>query len=335
MKRDTLLRSFLRTTDWRNSEPVLLAGDASNRTYFRVQEANGTCAVIMDAPPEKGEDIRPFIDVTQRLRLSGFSAPNIYASDPEHGFLILEDLGDDLFAQVLRTDTTQETEFYQTAVDLLVELHTAPETSSGLAPYDQATCLREAQLITNWYLPAASGPVSQDCDAEYADVISTLCADLMPDQPVLVMRDYHAENLLWLPGRPALERIGLLDYQDALAGHPAYDLVSLLEDARRDISATLQADMLAHYITTSGVAADSFRRAYAILGAQRNLKILGIFARLSKRDHKPIYIDHMPRVWGYLQNDLLHPALADLKSWVDQYLPEPTAAIREKLAAQE
>lgn len=149
-----------------------------------------------------------------------------------------------------------------------------------------------------------------------------------------MLRDYHAENLLWLPERDGLARVGLLDYQDALAGHPAYDLVSLLEDARRDTTPALQAEMLARYITTSGADETSFRRAYAILGAQRNLKILGLFARLAKRDGKPIYIDHMPRVWGHLQGNLQHPALAELKDWITHHMPPPDTDLRAKLAGQ-
>lgn len=333
MSRNALLRSFLTQSGWTGPDPALLAGDASNRRYLRGIGPKGQPVVIMDAPPEKGEDVRPFIDITGRLRRMGFSAPEILAADTDAGFLILEDLGDDLYARAVKSGAP-ETVLYSTAVDLLAALHRAPEAATGLPPYDTATCLREAQLVTEWYLPGADISVCPDTQAEYDQLITTLCSDLLPDQPVCVLRDYHAENLLWLPERDALARVGLLDYQDALAGHPAYDLVSLLEDARRDTTPALQAEMLAHYIATSGAEDTSFRRAYAILGAQRNLKILGIFARLAKRDRKPIYIDHMPRVWGHLQGNLQHPALAGLKDWVTHHMPPPDTDLRAKLAGQ-
>lgn len=331
MTRDPLMQAFLSQTDWKDCTPVLLAGDASNRTYYRVSN-NQKIAVLMDAPPEKGEDVRPFIDITTRLRDQHFSAPGIYASDKENGFLLLEDLGDDLFARVLEKKPDLETQLYAAATDLLVALHKAP--TPDLPPYDVQTCVNEANLITNWYLPAILGEVTQPVQARYTDVITDLCADLMPKQPVLVQRDYHAENLLWLPQRREHKRVGLLDYQDALAGHPAYDLVSLLEDARRDTSLKLQHQMLERYMAASNADPSAFQKAYATLGAQRNLKILGIFARLSKRDGKPDYVALMPRVWAHLQHDLAHPALSDLRSWVDAYLPEPNAQNRLKLARQ-
>lgn len=332
MSRDDLLRDFLDKTGWHDLRLALLAGDASNRRYLRGTRPDGRSLVIMDAPSEKGEDVRPFIDVTRRLRALGFSAPEILAADEAAGFLIIEDLGDDLYARIARPGP-QERELYAAAVDLLVSLHQAPETATGLPCYDADFYLREVRLVPEWYLPGLGltdpGPV-----AEFEMLAAKLFDGLMPKPPVCVLRDYHAENLIWLPERAGLARVGLLDYQGALAGNPAYDLVSLLEDARRDTAPELQQAMLLRYISASGADADAFRRAYAILGAQRNLKIMGLFARLAIRDGKPGYLAHMPRVWAHLQNDLSHPDLAALKAWVDRHIPSPDASVRARLAEQ-
>lgn len=334
MTRDALLAQFLRSTDWADRTPSPLAGDASNRRYLRVSGSDDVQVVIMDAPPEKGEDIAPFCDVTKRLQRLKFSAPSILASDYDNGFLVLEDLGDDLFARILASDISDEFQLYAAATDVLVHLHRHPETAVGLPAYDIPVYVREANLITDWYVPMASGnELSAQPTQAFETIIKDLCNALENTPPVCVLRDYHAENLIWLPAREGLARVGLLDYQDALAGHRAYDLVSLLEDARRDISLELQNLMLERYIDATGVDQTEFRRAYAILGAQRNLKILGIFARLGKRDGKPVYMDLMPRVWAHLQNDLRHPDLSALKDWVAQHVPAPAPDILRHMAA--
>ncbi len=337
VNRPALLTAFLDGTKWADRPPVPLAGDASNRRYLRTTGPDGDPVVIMDAPPEKGEDTTPFVDATNRLRQRGLSAPEILAADTDSGFLVLEDLGDDLFARVLAESRADETLLYSAAVDVLVELQRDPSAADGLPPYDQKTCLNEALLITEWYLPGLGQPADMTDSAteELRQLFLPLLADILPAAPVCVLRDYHAENLLWLPERTGLARVGLLDYQDALAGHPAYDLVSLLEDARRDTAPELQQAMLTRHIASSGADETDFRRSFALLGAQRNLKILGIFARLAQRDGKPAYIEHMPRVWAHLQNDLGHPDLAGLKDWAQTYLPAPDASARQALAVRQ
>ncbi|RED12091.1 aminoglycoside phosphotransferase family protein [Pontivivens insulae] len=327
MSRQDELASFLAASGYGDRDVTLLAGDASNRQYFRL--SGQPPLVVMDAPPEKGEDVRPFVQMTDYLRGLGYSAPAIPAQDEKRGFLVLEDLGDDLYARVV--EQIGEQALYCAAVDLLVDLHQRT-SAPDLAPYDWTVYARELRLLTEWYLPAAGAPVSDAAERAFLELFEDLCAPLATE--VTVLRDYHAENLLWLGERPGLGAVGLLDYQDALIGHRAYDLVSLLEDARRDVSEPVQKAMLDRYIMATGVEADAFRREYAILGAQRNIKILGIFARLCRRDGKPGYVDLMPRVWAHLQRDLAHPALAPLRTWVAANVPAPTAEVRGQMVAR-
>ncbi|MEM9763604.1 MAG: phosphotransferase [Pseudomonadota bacterium] len=316
-----------------------LAGDASARRYFRVAD-RGRSLVLMDAPRPANESMAYFVAVTQWLRARGLSAPEVLASDFDEGFVLLEDLGDALFARVLSPDDARSDveALYGAAVDLLATLPVgaAPE---GTGPYDRDVLLREARLATDWWAAGTGAPLSPDALAEYEALLGDALAPALvaPAQGVATLRDYHAENLIWLPERPGLARVGLLDYQDALIGHPAYDLVSLLEDARRDTDEPLRNAMLARYLAARGVSGDgaeAFRAAYAALGAQRNLKIVGIFARLCLRDGKPRYLDLIPRVWTHLQRDLSAPGLAALRDFVAANIPIPDAERRERLATR-
>jgi len=318
-------KNFIESVGWGNAQSVVVAGDASNRSYDRLTKLDGQNAILMNAPPEKGEDVRPFVKILKILRAGGLEAPNLLGADDTHGFLLLEDLGDDLFARICATNPALEETLYKTAIDVLVQLHRTP-APTDIAPYDLAAYLRETDLVTQWYLPSTTGqPVKQTVAEAYQAQIAAACDAIQNTTPVLVLRDYHAENLLWLPERGGLKKVGLLDFQDALAGHPAYDLVSLLEDARRDTSRKLQNSMKDYFIGKSGADRVAFNYAYAAIGAQRNLKIIGIFARLCVRDGKPHYIDMIPRVWAHLQHDLSHPKLTGLKTWVDENLPVPTS----------
>lgn len=316
--RKDLAQHFINHAGWGDAERRMLAGDASFRKYERLHCDKET-AVLMDAPPPQ-EDVRPFIRMARWLCESGFSAPRILAEDIEHGFLLLEDLGDDLYSRLLRQGGNEQ-ELYEAAIDqqLALHQHAAP---AGIAPYDVPRLVDEAGLFPDWYLPALHGaPVSADLRAEFDTLIGGLAPAAIAARPVAVLRDYHADNLLWLPQRQGPARVGLLDFQDAVAGHPAYDLVSLLEDARRDVAPALAEAMLARYIAQSGVDAAAFRRAYAILGAQRNIRIIGIFTRLWKRDGKKGYQAFMPRMWGLLERDLQHPELQPLRAFIDRVAP--------------
>jgi hypothetical protein len=338
------LAAFLAAQGWPADAARPLAGDASNRRYLRLDRLPGRPgAIVMDAPPGRGEDVRPFLAVTHWLRTHGFSAPEVLAADPGRGFLLLEDLGDDLFTPLLARTPGREAELYAAAVDLLAELAAIPAPAGigppdcrlPLAPYDDAVLGREAALVREWWMPAVTGaPVPTALAAEFDALLAAVTAEVAGAREVLVLRDYHADNLVWLPERAGAARVGLLDYQDALAGHPAYDLVSLLEDARRDVAPALCEAMLGRYLARRpSVDAAAFRTAYAALGAQRNLKIVGIFARLAIRDGKPRYLAMIPRVWGHLMRDLAHPALGPLAAWVARHVPPPEPAALARVAA--
>ncbi|MEM1346416.1 MAG: phosphotransferase [Pseudomonadota bacterium] len=304
-----------------------LAGDASNRRYLRLGGARPL--VVMDAPPERGEDVRPFLAITQALQARSLSAPAVVAADPEHGFILLEDLGDALYARVASERPADEQALYTAAVDLLAECLAEPPAS--LAPYDGATLRREARLALDWYY---GEPPPPSLGAEFEALIDQALVPVATERSAFVLRDYHAENLLWLDGRTGHARVGLLDYQDALAGHPAYDLISLIEDARRGTSPELRAAMLARFLERRpDLDPPAFRAACAALGAQRNLKIIGIFARLARRDAKPRYLGLIPRVWDHLSRDLAHPDLAPLQRLVVKHLPPPDAAHLARLGS--
>lgn len=342
-QRDAQIRTFLSTADWADSKTAPLAGDASNRRYLRVDSKRGK-AVLMDAPPDRGEDVRPFIAVTEWLLAQGLSAPGLFAADDLNGFLLIEDLGDALYARHLEAHGGHEVVLYTAAVDLLARLsdvevpNTLGSSNVPLPPYDMAVLEREAALLIEWWLPAATGStVADDLDDMFRELIRETFAPIADARDVVVLRDFHAENLLWLPDREGHGKVGLLDYQDALAGHAAYDLVSLLEDARRDTSRELQETMLKHYLKRRPeLEAEQFRHDYALMGAQRNLKIVGIFARLCLRDGKPTYLDLIPRVWDHLMHDLSHPALSEMRDWVMRHVPTPDpevlTEIRSRLA---
>jgi aminoglycoside/choline kinase family phosphotransferase len=308
---------FLARHGWQGAEIRPLAGDASFRRYFRVHRADGTTAVLMDAPPDK-EDIGPFLTVAGHLLDRGFAPPRPLAIDRTLGLLLLEDFGDDRVGPLLASNPAREREIYEGAVDILVRIATQ-DAPGDIPPYDDQAMAREVTLFTDWYIPALDLQVDEQAyldawRAAWSGVVSRAA-----NNPVLVLRDYHADNLMVRPGG---EQLGLLDFQDALAGHPAYDLVSLLQDARRDVSPALEEEMLARYVAAANVSDQAlFRADYEILGAQRNTKILGIFTRLWKRDNKPFYPTMHPRIWGYLERNLAHPALAPVRDWFDAYIP--------------
>jgi aminoglycoside/choline kinase family phosphotransferase len=289
---------------------VPLAGDASFRRYFRVL-SHGRSAILMDAPPPH-EDPRPFIAVARWLSAEGFAAPTIHGVDLDQGLVLLEDFGDARMREAIdeRPDGTMA--LYEAAIDLLVDLARHP--AGDFAPYDRAVLHREADLLVDWYCPAVGVEVDRSGWTKAWDAVFD---HALTDTPVTVLRDYHAENLM-LVG-PA-QSLGLLDFQDALAGHPAYDLVSLLQDARRDVDPSIEEAMLARYRGATGAGAE-FLRAYHVLGAQRNAKIVGIFTRLWQRDGKPRYPALCPRVWAYLERDLSQPVLAPVAAWFDANLP--------------
>jgi aminoglycoside/choline kinase family phosphotransferase len=305
------IERFLNDAGWGGAAIESIPGDASFRRYFRLRQA-GRRAMLMHAPPPH-EDPQPFLDVAAWLTANGLRAPAIHAADPAEGWVLLEDFGDDRMRDWLDVHPEDETATYATAVETLAALHGRPP--GPFPAYDMATYLREVALFTEWYCPALG--IAVDADgyiAAWREVLEPMMARQQPG--VTVLRDYHAENIMLLPAGEQ----GLIDFQDALVGHPAYDLVSLLQDARRDVSPELEVRMLAHYGKLARPD-EQFAADYARLGAQRNAKIVGIFARLWKRDGKPRYMKYIPRVWEALERDLAHPALAPVATWFEANIP--------------
>ena len=356
---------FLRRTGWGDAPIMPLPADASTRRYMRLM-ASSKRALLMDQPqgaesptahPDAsaaermalgynavarlaGADCGRFIAVADYLRSRGLAAPEIYAADTEQGFLIIEDFGDGLFAEVLSGDA-DEAELYKAAVEVLARLHAQPAPAL-LAPgmplyaYDETALLAETDLLIDWFLPLAlDRPVTAAEQAEHRALWRAALDSISGGNMVLVHRDYHAQNLFWMPQRHGLDRIGLIDFQDAVAGSSAYDLISLTEDARRDVSPELAELATSHYLAAmrdqdTPLDETRFRTEMAVMAAQRNAKIVGIFARLYKRDGKPRYLALLPRVWGYLERDLAHPALADLRAWYDRVIPASRRLLAEK-----
>jgi N-acetylmuramate 1-kinase len=322
------MTAFLDASGWGGLALVPLAGDASFRRYYRVG-GNGCSAVLMDAPPPQ-EDVGPYVAVAALLRNFGLSAPEVLAEDREQGFLLLEDFGDDTYTRLLERGA-DEPGLYALAVDTLVEMQRVAELrgTPGMPSYDTERLLAEAALLVDWHRPLAGG---------LRDEYLALWRELLPERgvlpPTLVLRDYHVDNLMLLPDRPGVRGCGLLDFQDAVTGPPSYDLVSLLEDARRDVSVCLRQAMTERYLAAfPALDRLEFLRSAAILAAQRNCKILGIFTRLWQRDGKPQYLAHIPRVWRLLEADLRHPALARIGCWLDRHLP-PDVRCRPDLRSE-
>ena len=308
---------FLAAHGWEGAEILPLAGDASFRRYFRIQSLDGARAVLMDAPPPH-EDPRPFIAAAEWLAGAGLSAPSILARDLERGLLLIDDFGDARLRETLDEAPDREAELYTLAIDLLVHLHAQP-TMPGLRPHGLDQWLEELTLFPDWYCPA----LALEVDGEgYREAWRAVLAPVAGDGlgPVTVLRDYHAENIMLVSGRAGIRHFGLLDFQDAVAGHPAYDLASVLEDARRDVSPSIERAMLERYRNATGQGID-FESAYWALAAQRNTRILGVFTRLWKRDGKSHYTGFQPRMWGLLERNLAFPALAPVRDWFDRHVP--------------
>ena len=315
-------QDFLAGCGWADARIEPLAGDASFRRYFRVV-GEGRSAVLMDAPPAR-EDVRPFVAVTEWLQSVGLSAPEILARDIDRGLLLLDDFGDWRLRETLDSDPSRERELYELATDVLIHLHQHP-AMSGLPVHGMNQWLEELALFTDWYCPALGLSVNVDgYRAAWMEALEPLENDGLG--PVTVLRDYHAENIMLIRERDGVRHLGLLDFQDALVGHPAYDLASVLEDARRDVPPETERAMIDRYVATTGKG-EAFERAYWALAAQRNTRILGVFTRLWKRDNKPHYTAFQPRMWGLLERDLSKPGLEPVKLWFDVNIaPEHRAA---------
>jgi tRNA threonylcarbamoyl adenosine modification protein YjeE len=347
-ERIATMQRFVATSPYAGAARRQLTGDASTRSYERLTQ-DGRSVLMMnaprrpDGPPVRdgkpysaiahlAEDVTPFIAMALALRQRGFSAPKIVAADRAPGLLLLEDFGNDFI--VGGSPAAPIEERYATAVDLLAALHrqTVPETlpveagiNYTLPRYDMDALLIEAELLLDWYLPRLGVEVTSAMRQAYTGLWREALMPAARGQQTWVLRDYHSPNLMWLPGRTGVARVGLLDFQDAVMGSPAYDVASLLQDARVDVSEAMEVALLSRYVRARlkepGFDARGFAQLYATLAAQRASKILGIFARLDKRDGKPQYLRHLPRVWTYLQRALAHPALASLRTWYAANVP--------------
>jgi tRNA threonylcarbamoyl adenosine modification protein YjeE len=348
LARMAALRTFLDNAGWGGSIRRHLQGDASTRTYERLLDGQRR-AVLMnaprkpDGPPVKNglpysriahlaEDMVPFVAVAEGLRDAGLSPPEIEAIDLEQGFLIIEDLGND---GVLK-DGAPVAERYLAAVDVLAAIHARPRPATLSTPkgpytlpaYDREALTVEVELLLDWYLPMKDVRIPASEKYVFLQRWTELFREAEAAPQTWVLRDFHSPNLIWLAGREGVERVGLIDFQDALMGPAAYDVASLAQDARVTVSEELELQILSRYASARKAADPSFdmaafARLYAIMGAQRATKILGIFARLDRRDGKPQYLAHLPRIWAYLQRCLAHPALYQVKRWVDDRVPPP------------
>lgn len=308
------IHRFLDAAGWGDAEAVPLPGDASFRRYFRLSREEGQNAMLMHAPPPH-EDPRPFLAVAHWLENHGLRAPHVIAEDAAAGWVLLEDFGDRRLREWLDAHSDHEIRLYEQAVDTLACLHRLGP--GPFAPYDLAEYQREAGLFVEWFCPARGLEVDgRGWRAAWDVVLTPVFARQHPG--VVVLKDYHAENIMLPPDGSQ----GLIDFQDAMVGHPAYDLVSLLQDARRDVDPIVERAMLDRYISAVGPGQE-FYADYAILGAQRNAKIVGVFTRLSKRDGKPRYLELIPRVWALLERDLAHPSLKPVATWFAENIPQP------------
>lgn len=354
VRRIELMRGFLERCRLAGASRDHMQGDASTRAYERLRHG-GYSYIFMnsprrpDGPPVRdgkpysaiahlAEDVTPFVAMSHALRMRGFSAPAVIAADRAAGLLIIEDLGTQ--GVVTGSPAAPIAERYGLAADVLAALHAEqlpqrvpvePGIDYDIPAYDLDALMIEVELLLDWYLPMRGAPLSVTRRRDYLSMWRDVLTPVTQEAATWVLRDYHSPNLLWLPEREGLARVGLLDFQDTVMGSPAYDVASLLQDARVDVPASMETSLLARYTTARAAQqpdfdAAAFAQNYAVLSAQRASKILGIFARLDRRDGKPQYLRHIPRVWTYLQRSLDHPTLTPLKIWYAANVPPPDSA---------
>ena len=347
------LRQFLTEAGYADASRHRMAGDASTRSYARLIRHDGV-VILMNSPRRPdgpaiyhgksysaaahlAEDVKPFVAIANGLRERGFSAPAIHHADLDAGFLITEDFGS---AGVIEGDPLRPiAERYQAATDMLAALHRealpeilplGPQLTYAIPAYDTDALLVEIGLMLDWYLPDRDAEPTENVRAEFVAMWRDLLGKLATVAKTWVLRDYHSPNLIWLDERPDTSKVGIIDFQDTVLGAPAYDLASLLQDARIDVPEQLELALLTRYIkarrsTDGSFDPAGFAELYAIMSAQRNTKLLGIFARLNRRDGKPQYLRHQPRIWTYLTRSLAHPALAGIREWYSANVPPPVA----------
>jgi N-acetylmuramate 1-kinase len=345
------LRRFLDDAGYAAASRRRMPGDASTRSYARLVGDDGV-VILMNAPRRTdgpaiyagkpysaavhlAEDVKPFVAIAGGLRERGFSAPAILHADLDTGFLITEDFGTAGFVE--GDPAAPIADRYQAATDLLAALHgqALPDslplpngTAYNIPAFDVDALLFEVGLMPQWYLPDRGVPPTDILRAEFTAIWRDLLAKTATAPRTWVLRDFHSPNLIWLDQRTDIARVGVIDFQDAVLGPAAYDLASLLQDARVDVAEQLELAMLTRYIKARRAAdgafdAAGFAELYAIMSVQRNTKVLGIFARLNRRDGKPQYLRHLPRIWSYLNRSLAHPMLVAVRQWYAINVPPP------------
>lgn len=328
------IEAFLSAAGWSGATRRFLAGDVSPRRYFRLAGPEGS-AVLMNVLPTQ-LDIGPYLTMTDHLAGLGVSVPRVLAAAPAQGLALLEDFGDTTFTRALAAGAPVAP-LYRLAVDRLIALHRRPRAEmlpAGLPAYDQALLLRELSVFAQWWLPEALGTRhAAEVTPRFLALWQDVLARLPGTAPFLVLRDFHVDNLMDLSDRPGLARCGVLDFQDAVAGNRVYDLVSLLRDARYELPETLVAEMRQRYLDAfETLDRSDFETSWAILNVQRSLKILGIFARVYRRDGHPGYLRHLARCWRQIARDLDHGALAPVKAWLAASVPAELRAAPPGLA---
>ncbi len=342
-------------SDWNAAHISYLQGDASARSYARLSGGPAP-ALLMDSPAQSdgpvvrdgktysqlahlAETVHPFMAIANSLHEAGISAPELFAVDLDTGLLVLEDFGNQVFGDALKAGLDQAT-LWKAATDVLITLRadiadhtwTFPDGKHYRLPVFSSDLMHtECALLLDWYWPYVKGaPAPDAARTEFKTLCRPLFDRASRSNHHWVLRDFHSPNLIWQPDEAGTARVGVIDFQDALRGPAEYDLVSLLQDARLDVPVDLGDSLFEHYCSEVATLADDYTEPFnpketlfrfRALGAQRNMKILGIFARLAKRDGKPHYLSHVPRIWRYLARNLDHPELKALKVWVDCNFP--------------
>ena len=321
MSRDKEIQKFLTTAGWGSAKRTPLAGDAGNRRYERLTDPVKGQAVLMDADPLLGENIQPFLNIAVHLASCNLSSPTIFEKNDSQGMILMQDFGDGLLFNIAEESPDLELKLYRLALEALDQLHKNPPPPNT-GQYMAAEMANAAETTLTWYC-------SPDLAGKIGAMLQQQLDTLDWSSPVLVLRDYHAQNLIYRHGGKGLNKMGLLDFQDAQLGHPLYDAASLIHDARRSLNPTV-VKIIKRELAAKYVGSDSFEHAFSTLSAQRNLRILAQFARLCLRDSKPGFLDLMPRVWNNLWQDLSHPSLVGLAETCDN-LPPPSPELRSEL----
>lgn len=313
------IEDFLKSNQIEIKNLIPIKNDASFRKYFRIDKK-----ILMDANPTLGEDVSSFININNLLNEFQLNVPEIYSIDKENGFLLLEDLGEDIFSKIL--DNKNEEKLYKQAIEILAEIHKKDlnEFNYSILPkkYSIEKLLQESQLFIDWYLKKfLKLDISKTEIKDFLDIISKIFSSLEPKLEKLVLRDYHVDNLILQSSKVGLKQVGILDFQDAVIGQSSYDLISIIEDVRRPITKDLKTSLIDYFVDLTGYDLNNLKNELAFYSVQRNLKILGIFCRLSIRDNKPNYMSYNNNAWIYIESNLNNPIMKDLQNWIKKILP--------------